>query len=53
MKKTYIVPEMVTAAYKTGVLMEGSLGIDSSKTVSSEDGSGGWTRQQIWIDEEE
>ena len=52
MKKNYIVPAVVTESVLGGILMEGSLQYDSSKTIGDQS-QGGWTRRQIWADEEE
>ena len=52
MQKTYIVPALEVAGVKAGMLMEGSLKYDSGKTISNE-GEGGWTRRQLWLEEEE
>ncbi len=50
MKKTYIAPAVTAAQYSTGVLMEGSMNVDTSKSTSGS--SGGWTRQ-MWVEDEE
>ncbi|MBP3227244.1 MAG: hypothetical protein J6M53_00490 [Bacteroidaceae bacterium] len=45
--KKYIAPSIVASRVETGVLMEGSMDI---KKGTADDG--GWTRQQIWLEEE-
>ena len=50
MKKTYIAPETLTASFKAGVLMEGSMDVNPGGSTSGS--SGGWTRK-LWASEED